>query len=285
MLAPLVSIGRWLCSGALLIRTASYKALLWCALPRKRVASTTDLPTPTDEVTTTDDCACAGSLTTIRSSIASDAVMYKRVWHQFCSDHPISTSWTGKIRHLVAYDWQVRLMLPSHAPPSRVPALGCSAGVRTVPQAKCRADRKRQKQYAKKKRQAAKRKNTVAPLQQRERPRVPMPFWVMALTSYTVLCTMNVVPLAALRDLLVQSIGVACSFVQWPSFFVRTVLSRTLAHEEDMIDGKSARRIKARKKGTQLQARHISRSRHRHGLKRKHPVASMTSHLFLSHMG
>ena len=127
----------------------------------------------------------------------------------------------------------------------------------TVPQEKFRADRKRQKQYAKKKRQAAKRKNAIAPLQQRELPRVPMVFWVMALTSHLVLCTMDVVPIAALRTLLVKSIGMARCFVQWPSVPVREVLSRTLAHEEAKIEGKSARR----KNGTKLQARHIHRSR------------------------
>ena len=127
----------------------------------------------------------------------------------------------------------------------------------TVPQEKFRADRKRQKQYAKKKRQAAKRKNAIAPLQQRELPRVPMVFWVMALTSYLVFCTMDVVPLAALRNLLVKSIGMACSVVRWPSVTVRKVLSRTLAHEEGKIYTKSARG-KARKKGTELKARHLS---------------------------
>ena len=130
----------------------------------------------------------------------------------------------------------------------------------TVPQEKFRADRKRQKQYAKKKRQAAKRKNAIAPLQQRELPRVPMVFWVMALTSHLVLCTMDVLPIAALRTWLVKSIGMARCFVQWPSVPVREVLSRTLAHEEAKIEGKSARR-KARKNGTKLQARHIHRSR------------------------
>ena len=144
----------------------------------------------------------------------------------------------------------------------------------TVPQEKFRADRKRQKQYAKKKRQAAKRKNAIAPLQQRELPRVPMVFWVMALTSHLVLCTMDVVPIAALRTLLVKSIGMARCFVQWPSVPVREVLSRTLAHEEAKIEGRSARR----KNGTKLQARHIHRSQ-----RRRHAV--LTSRLSLSRTG
>ena len=128
VLGPLVSIGRWVCFGAILILTVSYKALLFCAGLRKLVVGTIDRPTPMDDsVAATDDCAGAGSLTTLRLSIATNAAMYKRVWLQFCGDDSISTTWPGKIRLLVACDWQVRLIPPPHAPSLRVAALGCSA--------------------------------------------------------------------------------------------------------------------------------------------------------------
>ena len=133
------------------------------------------------------------------------------------------------------------------------PALGCSAGV-PAPQAQCRADRKRQKRYAKKKRQEAKRKNTFRPVLQRELYHVPMVFWALAFTAYLVRCTTDHVVLLARRTLLAKAIGSARCFVRWLVVSVDKVISRTLVDAKGKNAAKNARR-KARKRVAKLQAR------------------------------